>query len=156
MDATWLLSRCGDPMGCFRLEWNTSKPIRMGKRKKERTERMSTRAMIHFHDGDNKKPAAIIYRHNDGYPEGLGKDLESFLAEVDANLKDKRFGDAEYLAAKWIVWDAKQQVDYEGKTRHYLDFLSVGVSLKDHGDIEYRYHVWCRGDGKPEVTYDKV
>ena len=37
---------------------------------------MSTRATVHFKSKGCKKPEAIVYRHCDGYPEGLGSDLK--------------------------------------------------------------------------------
>lgn len=40
---------------------------------------MSTRAVVNFCDGSKKHIRAKIYRHSDGYPEGLGKDLKEFL-----------------------------------------------------------------------------
>jgi len=64
---------------------------------------MSTQATVHFQE--NGKTEAIIYRHTDGYPEGLGEDLQTFLNEVN-KLKDKRFDDPSYLAAKFVVWQA--------------------------------------------------
>lgn len=122
---------------------------------------MSTRATIHFCDPESKKPTAIIYRHWDGYPDGLGKDLKQFIEEVRANVPDNRFHDPAYLAAKWVVWDAGQMAavatkwkNPNGGARHPLNFLSVGVVDADPGDIEYRYKVVC--DGKPTVTHEKV
>ena len=102
---------------------------------------MSTRATIHFKDSVSAKPTAIIYRHSDGYPEGLGADLQAFVAQVKANCPDTRFTDAAYLAAKWVVYDA----DLHKRGEHQLSFLSVGVVNEDPGDIEYRYWVICNG-----------
>lgn len=122
---------------------------------------MSTRATIHFHYPGEAKPVAIVYRHSDGYPDGLGKDLKKFVKEVRENVPDNRFNDAAYLAAKWVVWDAHRMslLGYgenqraEGKP-HRLKFLSVGIMDKDPEDIEYRYKVVC--DGTPTITYKKV
>lgn len=125
---------------------------------------MSTRATVWFHDKGKETPEAIIYRHSDGYPEGLGQDLKRFIREIDNNLKDKRFDDPSYLAAKWVVWDAmlhaalkaeyfKKYPDFSGQP-HPLNFLSVGICKKDPGDIEYRYHVIC--DGKPTLWGEEV
>lgn len=97
------------------------------------------------------KPAAIIYRHGDGYPEGLGLDLQRFVKEVKETVDDKRFDDACYLAAKWVVWDACQMSKYTHQAKKTpLAFLSVGIVSQDPGDIEYRYRVVC--DGKPTIT----
>ena len=113
---------------------------------------MSTRAMVHFHDVDEKgkpdpNPAAIIYRHGDGYPSGLGKVLVEFLKEVKKQCGvDTRFDDPGFLAAKWVVWDSSTTVNSYGEKDKPLKFLSVGVDTQDHGDIEYRYHVNCAGN----------
>lgn len=115
---------------------------------------MSTRATIHFCNPESQKPTAIIYRHGDGYPDGLGKDLKAFIAEVRANVPDNRFNDPAYLAAKWVVWDAANMVKYAHGTPHPLNFLSVGITDRDPDDIEWRYKVVC--DGKPTITRKKV
>ncbi len=123
---------------------------------------MSTRATIHFLNDGSEAPEAIIYRHNDGYPEGLGSDLLQFCNELQANLNDTRFGDPAYLAARWIVWDAAnhQATVRSDKDPHRCDFLGVGVVKKDPCDIEYRYRVFCRdvfGKGvKPRIVCQKV
>lgn len=108
---------------------------------------MSTRSTTHFvYDGD-KKPTAIIYRHSDGYPEGAGVDLLRFIEETGA-LRDSRWGDPSYLAAKYVVFLAREFADDPSSP---LAFISVGVLDADPGDIEYRYVVRC-GNGKPTVT----
>jgi len=119
---------------------------------------MSTRATVHFDDD------AIIYRHNDGYPDGLGADLVTFIKEV-RQLRDTRLSDASYLAAKWVVFDVLEHQKFytsyndELKTRGEkpwypdplprLDFISIGIMSEDPDDIEYRYHVKC--DGRVET-----
>ena len=123
---------------------------------------MSTRATVHFDYGS--EPEAIIYRHSDGYPEGLGKDLQRFFQDVQEQTKDQRFTDPSYLAAKFVVWQAWEYVKMSAKWSksttqpHRLDFLSVGVHLRDPEDIEYRYHVDCSQNdekGFPPVTCEK-
>lgn len=105
---------------------------------------MSTRATVHFLYEEKDNPLAIIYRHCDGYPDGLGEDLKTFLEEVKNNVEDNRFSDPNYLAAKFVVWQANRYSNksYSGK-KHYLNFLSIGVMIKDPGDIEYRYKIIC-------------
>jgi hypothetical protein len=39
---------------------------------------MGTRALVHFYEGDTE--ICCLYRQFDGYPEGLGKELEDFCA----------------------------------------------------------------------------
>lgn len=109
---------------------------------------MSTRATVHFEQGGMTE--AIVYRHSDGYPEGLGEDLKRFFQEVKAHTSDTRFGDPVYLAAKWVVYDSQDQ------ERWSLNFLGVGIVMRDPGDIEYRYHVECNGGQIPTVRVEQV
>ncbi len=122
---------------------------------------MSTRTNIHFNHG--KTVCANIYRHSDGYPGkvvdgreaeyGVLPDLLKFFGELLENVPDGRFGHAEYLAAKFLVWQAKEYAvnhAYDAKSgewtetpKHHLDFLSVGVCMEDHGDIEFVYELDC-------------
>jgi len=117
---------------------------------------MSTRACVHFMQGG--KTEAKIYRHSDGYPEGLGEDLLEFLRELKTNVTDNRFTDAGYLAAKWVVRDATFNRQYANGVPHDLNFLGVGIVAEDPTDIEYRYEVLCDdfdANGLPKVTvYD--
>lgn len=117
---------------------------------------MSTRAIVHFMQFGEAE--ARIYRHSDGYPEGLGQDLVAFLQELKDNVRDNRFNDAGYLAAKWVVRDATMNRQYANGEPHDLNFLGVGVVSADPGDIEYRYEVMCDdydANGLPKVmVYD--
>ena len=126
---------------------------------------MSTRSTTHFVVGTNL--SAIVYRHSDGYPEGAGRDINTFLS-LCAKLKDGRLDDPSYLAAKYVVYLAdmfnnrleKQANGEYGYTRNAskLDFLSVGVMQSDPCDIEYRYVIDCGNlvKGKPTVTCYEV
>jgi hypothetical protein len=125
---------------------------------------MSTRTNIHFNQWGETQ--ANIYRHSDGYPEGVLPDLRAFFERVSL-LSDARFGHAEYLAAKFLVWQAQRYaVDYEWDKNsnpttipknNRLDFLSVAPCVRDHGDIEFIYEIDCDrrvGDtGFPRVRY---
>jgi poly-gamma-glutamate capsule biosynthesis protein CapA/YwtB (metallophosphatase superfamily) len=127
---------------------------------------MSTRSTTHFVDGSSK-PIAIVYRHSDGYPEGAGRDINSFLSQC-AKLKDSRLDDASYLAAKYVVFLAdmfnnryEEQANGEyGYTQNLskLDFISVGIMAGDPCDIRYRYVIDCGNlvKGKPTVTAYQV
>ncbi len=103
---------------------------------------MSTRCMINFCEG--KQIAAKIYRHYDG--GDVGEDLELFFDEVEEQCEDTRFYDAEYLAAKFVVWQASKY----SKDKN-LNFLGLGVSMEDHGDIEYIWFVDCDSKERPKV-----
>ena len=116
---------------------------------------MSTRAMVHFVYTDSPtKIVANIYRHSDGYPEGMVPDLRRFFADVKAQTKDTRFNNPEYLAAKFIVWQAGQYTDKTEwhEQKNPLDFLGLGVAMVDHSDVEYIYTVHCGQSGDPVIT----
>ena len=114
---------------------------------------MGTQCTVHFHYASRPEPDAIVYRHWDGYPKEVGMlgDLQRFFDAVEEQTTDRRFGDPSYLAAKFIVWQANEYRAAGG----ILDFLSVGTTLVDPGDISYRYHVWCNG-ARPDVTWEKA
>jgi len=112
---------------------------------------VSTRATVHFEQ--NGETQAIVYRHSDGYPDGLGNDLQTFFGDVQLQTRDTRFNDPCYLAAKFVVWQAARYA-----RTNPLDFLGVGIVMEDPGDIEYRYHVRCYAvDRKtPKIVIEKV
>ena len=96
---------------------------------------MSTRATVHFQQNGTTK--AIVYRHRDGYPEGLGLDVESFVHGLPAQTRY----DPAFLAARFVVSQARQHGRGAG----------LGIMMNDPDDIEYRYLVHCDGAEKPEV-----
>jgi hypothetical protein len=112
---------------------------------------MSTRCNIHFTDSRGGVEANI-YRHSDGYPDGVLPDLDRFFAAVEAQTSDTRFNDPSYLAAKFVVWQAGEYA-HGGQP---LDFISLGIMGADAGDGEFVYTVTC-SDGyppkRPAVTY---
>ena len=135
---------------------------------------MSTRTNIHFNHG--KRIDANIYRHSDGYPGkvvngeseeyGVLADLLKFFRELKANVPDSRLNCAQYLAAKFLVWQAKVYAVNHGYNEdtgefmttpsHYLDFLSVAPAMQDHGDIEYVYEIDCDkrdAEGFPAIRW---
>ena len=111
---------------------------------------MSTRATIHFQQ--NNKDRAIVYRHSDGYPSELGKDLERFLDDLK-EIRDNGYDDAEYLAAKYVVWQTQQHLD---RQQHYhLHVIGIGIVMQDPGDIEFRYIIDCRKP-RPSVQIQRM
>lgn len=116
---------------------------------------MSTRSNIHFCWETKDAIAANVYRHSDGYPDGehgFPADFARFLEAVKRDTADTRCNHPEYLAAKYVVWQANENAKdraesfaKEGETPQpkMLDFLSVGVCVQDHTDIAFRYHVLC-------------
>lgn len=126
---------------------------------------MSTRAVVNFaYDG---QADAKVYVHGDGYPDeknGMLATLDAFFKAVERQTPDTRFNDPSYLAAKFVVFLAHRnarQYDYttkKWKAKKRLDFISVGIVLKDPGDLAYTYMVEC-GTGfgaRPTVTWQKA
>jgi len=112
---------------------------------------MSTRCVINF--CYDESPQAKVYRHSDGYPDGILPDIQQFFADVQTQTSDTRFGDPTYLAAKYVVWQADQYHREGGM----LNFTSVGVCLENPGDLEYEYFVHCSTHDKvPTITYTSV
>lgn len=105
---------------------------------------MATRSVIDFTFGGEQRPSAKVYRHYDGYPSAVQADFVTFLADVQAETRDTRFGDPTYLAAKFIVWSARQN----GKG---LDFLGVAPILHNPGDIDYVHTVVCSPGSEPTI-----
>ena len=94
--------------------------LRSFKKDKNPIKNMGTRALIDLYDIEKEKPTAVVYRHNNGDPEGLGRDLLGFVDEIRKNTFDihqPQFDDASYLAAKWIVYDAIRQLKNFEKIR---------------------------------------
>lgn len=109
---------------------------------------MSTRCNIHF--DSEYGTAANIYRHCDGYPADVQADLQKFFDAVESQTSDTRFSDPEYLAAKFVVWEATK--DYGFRSGKLLDFLGVGIMTQDAGDGAYIHTVLCGNSGRPVVT----
>jgi hypothetical protein len=120
---------------------------------------MSTRANIHFNYSTGET-VANVYRHSDGYPEGVLPDLDRFFSDVEAQTDDTRFNDPSYLAAKFVVWQAGENArmmvyGLPGAMVKPLNFLSVGIMNQDAGDAQYVYDVTTAEgqDSRPTVTH---
>jgi len=116
---------------------------------------MATRSNIHF--TSNHRTIANVYVHYDGYPENRIPELQDFFSEVKSRLRDTRFSDASYLAAKYVVWYS--QIREKTDLPVGLDFLGIGLAVQDAGDAEYIYTVDCSqhdDNGFPVVTYKEV
>jgi len=119
---------------------------------------MATRSQVKF--SDRGSVTSNVYVHWDGYPDsenGRIAELKRFFNDV----KEQCGGvtnDAEYLAAKYIVWKALEQCDDDNPNP--LKFSGIGPCLEDHGDIEYIYLVDCDNrdpeTGFPTVTYKEA
>ena len=142
---------------------------------------MSTRCNIHFNHG--RSIEANIYRHSDGYPGevtngepveyGVLADLLEFFRLLKAEVPDHRMNHAEYLAAKFVVWQSQQLTQYARIYKpakgpvdekgygpsHQLQFMGVSPCLRDHGDIEYIYEINCDkfdDEGFPVVRWKEA
>lgn len=129
---------------------------------------MSTRSTTNFGHGapDGGTLVAKIYRHPDGYPDGMLPDLGDFFRQVEQETGDPRYGDPAYLAAKWVVWLGRmfsrkydwRRDGYNEEKTGSLDFLSVGVVTSDPGDIEFTYWLDCSASRgrRPAVWWKPV
>ena len=116
---------------------------------------MSTRCQIEFvgKEGNAVDERILVYRHSDGYPEGVVPDLKEFL-----KWNGGRISDIEYTSANFIYWSKRRfeelyYGDYfeEEKNKKWSEpqsynsnlLLGFGICEKDvfHGDIDYFYQV---------------
>lgn len=108
---------------------------------------MSTRCQIGFYEREEQdlnKPTVLLYKHSDGYPEGVMPFIVKFLR------KDGAIGrrtDIEYLSAWFMYFLIKENVKEmrpfaEKYNKDPEDFLGHGISDGFHGDIEYFYAVY--------------
>jgi hypothetical protein len=130
---------------------------------------MSTRATIHFLQKGEETPTAIVYRHSDGGPKGLGKRLHSFIEILERDVADMRFDDAGTLAARWVVYDMYgnalmqhlRTVENPDRINVFCDSLenllgAPGVAIvgKDPPNIDYRYFVICSEKAAPVIHWE--
>ena len=120
---------------------------------------MSTRCQIEFSSiyknekKEKRTESILVYRHSDGYPEGVIPDIKKFL-----KWNGGRINDIEYTAANFIYWSKRnfeEKYYYEewggGKNKKWSDaqdfnsilLIGFGICEKEnfHGDIEYFYNV---------------
>lgn len=97
---------------------------------------MSTRCQL-FITEDNK-PVATIYRHYDGYPEGMGVFL--------ANALDDGSGDLVIDVTAFI----HKLLDFTDTYNVHLEFEGI-ESL--HGDTEFEYHINFSGWNKTDFSF---
>ena len=90
---------------------------------------MSTRSQIGFYEKGEKdlnKWEALIFRHWDGDPETVLKDIVPILKDFN---KNRGLDDVEYASA-WLVAKLKD------------DYLNIGICRMFHTDIEFFYAVY--------------
>ncbi len=142
---------------------------------------MGTRCATYFTDDIGAPPAddveanklveACIFRHWDGYLQGAGEDIQTFLKKDRAATEGTRVGDSSMLAARYVAFLAhhfnaggKERTTYsvtDGIVRkpatgrkNPCDFLSVRVmppELGSAGDVEFDY--WIDGAGTVYVRH---
>ena len=119
---------------------------------------MSTRCHIAIYTSKGAAKSdnhhALLYKHSDGYPEGMLPILEPFLKQF----KEVRgMGDTEYLAAWTLHALMKESLQHSMETRKYLieqhggcetipengmQGVGFGICAQMHGDIEYIYKIY--------------
>lgn len=100
---------------------------------------MSTRAQICLKRdtaGFKETGGIYIYKHSDGYPEGVMPVLQGLVTRFH----NKRGNDPEYLLAQ-IVRQFAIEDNKEGYSPAQDYFTGWGLDTIEHGDIEYLYEV---------------
>lgn len=101
---------------------------------------MSTRCQIVVMETETKMYPVKIYKHCDGYPEGVLPELVPFAKAFASN----RGNDPEYMAAQ-IVRAFALLDGHDNYLRAVESFTGWGVSTFWHGDIQYAYKVFPSG-----------
>lgn len=106
---------------------------------------MSTRSQIGFYKERNSKLKsweALIYRHSDGYPEGVLPDIIPFLRWWKGS---RGISDLEYCSARLLQYLCNQYDGTDIVNKDYTGTLGHGICNQFHGDIEYFYFVYPNG-----------
>jgi hypothetical protein len=109
---------------------------------------MSTRCQIGIYETQGQdigKPSVLLYKHSDGYPDGVLPIIEPFLKDFKAK---RGLDDFEYCAA-WLLYSLmaeamKQRAQYAKRNDKYpsiLDYTGYGIGSVFYWDIEYYYRV---------------
>ena len=99
---------------------------------------MSTRSQIRF--TGNNDITTQIYRHSDGYPEGVIPDLKKFFAWYESE-PQARHGDSSYATADFIYFSKATLSEDLKKAGAYKIGMGVENKGEIHGDEEYLYTV---------------
>jgi len=122
---------------------------------------MSTRCQIGFYKKKEDKIEdfqVLLYRHTDGYPEGILPDIVPFLKWW----KDQRgIDDYEYCSARLLQHlcnlsdsgPALRTAHILNKNTDFTGIYSHGVCNQFHGDIDYIYKVYPNTVEVYEVHY---
>ena len=82
---------------------------------------MSTRCNVIVKENDGK--FFQLYHHHDGYPEGVGSDLEEYIKQMDDE----------------CLVDGKKFVYFLCDPKHDDEYEYEGTNVCPHSDIEYLY-----------------
>ncbi len=106
---------------------------------------MSTRCHIALYKSKQQrlsKPSVLIYRHSDGYPEGVLPEIMPFLKKWD---KIRGMSDIEYLGAR-LLQHLTNIYDQWSPSDPSSGILGYGISWAFHWDIEYLYAIYSDGE----------
>lgn len=116
---------------------------------------MSTRCQIGFYATPDKpieKPDALLYKHSDGYPEGvlplLTTTLEKFVSRRYGGLSDTEYASAWVLYAfmdehvkSILAWREESPSMRDYYPEDGWDCIGFGICQDFHPDIEYYYAI---------------
>ncbi len=98
---------------------------------------MSTRSQIKF---KNSEFNIHVYKHCDGYPEGVLPTLVPFVKEFFADRGDDECYFLAQLVRRFAIEDYKEHKDDE-YCNPEKSFTGWGLDCVQHGDIEYLYEI---------------
>ena len=114
---------------------------------------MSTRCQIAFYEEEPKelsKPKVLLYRHSDGYPEGVVPDIKPFLEWWEREGRGIR--DIEYVSARLLQYlcnkydghseELRKENNWGKEEKGFTGETGYGICKDFHRDIEYLYVVY--------------
>ena len=119
----------------------------------EKVRKMATRCTITMRGLNGREYR--IYRHYDGYPEGVVSDLWVFTQLYNRSF----FEDPEYFLADFIFYAKlawmKSGEGKIGKYRHWEYGYGVCAPDCEHGDLEYKYLIYPK-NGKVMLKIERI
>lgn len=112
---------------------------------------MSTRCQFAVYETEDQKvegAKVFIYRHSDGYPEGVVPDVLPFLKAFN---ESRGISDTSYCAARLV---ARLASVHCGEKTNENDTLGLGIDAVLHEDIEFFYHISPTALRVLKVTYN--
>lgn len=102
---------------------------------------MSTRSQLGVYtnaDDEVKDGQVFVYRHCDGYPEGVIPDIMPLLQMFAEN---RGIDDTEYCVARLVQRLTNLADERTKKYSTKPNCTGFGIDTAIHGDIEYFYHI---------------